>query len=124
MKKFFSILNKDKQKAYDVEDKTQESDTEEEEIDITCEICCLGDREDSLLLCDTCDKGYHTYCIGMNRIPYLDQWFCDECIQDQCEEVQEAQIIEISLAGQISLPIKRSRRSSRNVIYHSRRLRK
>ena len=124
MKKFFSILNKDEHEEFEVEDKTNEESSEEEEIDIICELCSLGDHEDSLLLCDTCDKGYHTYCIGITRIPYLDKWFCDRCILDQSEDVQEAQVLEISLAGQINLPVKRSRAIQRNVVRRSRRLRR
>ena len=27
-----------------------------------CQICCHDDNEAELLLCDCCDKGYHTYC--------------------------------------------------------------
>ena len=28
-----------------------------------CEVCKRTDEEDSLLLCDGCDKGYHTFCL-------------------------------------------------------------
>ncbi|KAH9639524.1 hypothetical protein HF086_006497 [Spodoptera exigua] len=33
--------------------------------------CLCGDNEDQLLLCDGCDKGYHTYCFkpSMDKIP-------------------------------------------------------
>lgn len=27
-----------------------------------CQFCSSGENEDKLLLCDGCDKGYHTYC--------------------------------------------------------------
>lgn len=27
-----------------------------------CQICRKGDNEELLLLCDGCDRGYHTYC--------------------------------------------------------------
>ncbi len=46
-----------------------------------CQLCHSGDDEDSLLLCDGCDKGYHTYCFkpAMTSVPDGD-WYCFECI--------------------------------------------
>ena len=36
-----------------------------------CQFCTSGDHEEKLLLCDGCDKGYHTYCFkpAMDTIP-------------------------------------------------------
>ena len=31
-----------------------------------CQICCRDDNEAELLLCDNCDKGYHTYCFKVS----------------------------------------------------------
>ena len=46
-----------------------------------CQFCSSGDNEDKLLLCDSCDKGYHTYCFKpkMENIPEGD-WYCYECV--------------------------------------------
>ncbi|XP_072937483.1 uncharacterized protein [Epargyreus clarus] len=46
-----------------------------------CQFCLSGDNEDQLLLCDGCDKGYHTYCFKprMENIPEGD-WYCWECV--------------------------------------------
>ncbi|XP_025834875.1 uncharacterized protein LOC108740196 isoform X2 [Agrilus planipennis] len=46
-----------------------------------CQFCHNGDNEDKLLLCDSCDKGYHTYCFKprMENIPEGD-WYCHECM--------------------------------------------
>ncbi|KAL1513282.1 hypothetical protein ABEB36_002708 [Hypothenemus hampei] len=46
-----------------------------------CQFCHSGDNEDKLLLCDSCDKGYHTYCFKpkMENIPEGD-WYCYECM--------------------------------------------
>ena len=46
-----------------------------------CQLCHLGDNESSLLLCDGCDKGYHTYCFKpvITNVPEGD-WYCYECI--------------------------------------------
>ncbi|ESN91155.1 hypothetical protein HELRODRAFT_90399, partial [Helobdella robusta] len=48
---------------------------------VSCQICCSDDDEGQLLLCDMCDKGYHTYCIRpkLQSIPEGD-WYCYECI--------------------------------------------
>ncbi|XP_043227858.1 bromodomain adjacent to zinc finger domain protein 2B-like isoform X5 [Amphibalanus amphitrite] len=46
-----------------------------------CQFCTSGDHEEKLLLCDGCDKGYHTYCFkpAMDTIPDGD-WYCFECV--------------------------------------------
>lgn len=31
-----------------------------------CQICCEDNNEAELLLCDICDRGYHTYCIRVS----------------------------------------------------------
>ncbi|KAL8601347.1 hypothetical protein ACOMHN_054640 [Nucella lapillus] len=48
---------------------------------VTCQICMKDDNEAELLLCDGCDKGYHTYCFKpkMDNIPDGD-WYCYECV--------------------------------------------
>lgn len=45
-----------------------------------CLVCGSGDNPHLLLLCDTpgCDAPYHTYCIGLDRVPEGD-WFCPTC---------------------------------------------
>ncbi|XP_067934838.1 bromodomain adjacent to zinc finger domain protein 2B-like isoform X2 [Watersipora subatra] len=47
---------------------------------VLCQVCRSDDKEDQLLLCDSCDKGYHTYCFRpkMLTIPNGD-WYCWEC---------------------------------------------
>jgi len=47
----------------------------------SCQFCHGGDNENALLLCDSCDKGYHTYCFkpAITIIPEGD-WYCYECI--------------------------------------------
>lgn len=75
--------------TYDVQDKKQvaefdfqqwvtENPEEEEEPGNPCPICDSAEREDVLLLCDSCDAAYHTHCIGLDDIPDGD-WYCMEC---------------------------------------------
>lgn len=75
--------------TYKVEDKKQvaefdfqawlgENVEEEPEQNHPCPICNSAEREDVLLLCDSCDAAYHTDCIGLDGIPDGD-WYCMEC---------------------------------------------
>lgn len=45
-----------------------------------CEVCSSRDDEDSMLLCDGCDNGYHTFCCTppIEEVPEGD-WFCCNC---------------------------------------------
>ncbi|XP_074536838.1 bromodomain adjacent to zinc finger domain protein 2A isoform X2 [Halichoeres trimaculatus] len=48
---------------------------------VTCQVCRKGDNDDCLLLCDSCDRGCHMYCLRpkMTQIPEGD-WFCPTCV--------------------------------------------
>jgi len=47
----------------------------------SCQFCHCGDNEEALLLCDGCDKGYHTYCFKPEKTEIPDgDWYCFECI--------------------------------------------
>lgn len=45
-----------------------------------CEECARGDGEQEMLLCDSCDRGYHMYCLSpiLPTVP-LGDWFCPKC---------------------------------------------
>ncbi|CAH8464869.1 unnamed protein product [Schistosoma intercalatum] len=62
--------------------KQQPSETPPLELDVNCEVCHRPDDEAHLLLCDHCDRGYHTYCLPtpLSSIPDGD-WFCPECLR-------------------------------------------
>lgn len=47
-----------------------------------CEDCSRGDGEQEMLLCDSCDRGYHMYCLSpiLPTVP-LGEWFCPKCAQ-------------------------------------------
>lgn len=50
-----------------------------------CQFCQSGEQEDKLLLCDGCDRGYHTYCFKprMDKIPDGD-WLVFVCQRHLC----------------------------------------
>lgn len=46
-----------------------------------CKICteCLAPHdEDEMMFCDNCDRGYHSYCVGLQEIP-KGRWVCSRC---------------------------------------------
>ncbi|CAL9690338.1 unnamed protein product [Knipowitschia caucasica] len=47
---------------------------------VECQVCLSGDDEESLLLCDSCGKGFHVYCHEprVSSIPESN-WFCSLC---------------------------------------------
>lgn len=46
-----------------------------------CKVCGVDKDDDSVLLCDTCDAEYHTYCLNppLSRIPD-GNWYCPSCV--------------------------------------------
>ncbi|XP_004349098.2 hypothetical protein CAOG_02348 [Capsaspora owczarzaki ATCC 30864] len=52
-----------------------------------CEVCLRPDDESKIILCDSCDHGYHVYCLHppLPRVPDGD-WYCPLCMKKQMEE--------------------------------------
>jgi len=46
---------------------------------IGCEMCTLKTDESLMILCDGCDKGFHTFCIGLGRRVPAGNFFCMTC---------------------------------------------
>ncbi|KAJ2212498.1 hypothetical protein IW140_005506 [Coemansia sp. RSA 1813] len=46
-----------------------------------CEVCKSGEDDESMLICDGCDRGFHMYCLNppLSSIPRND-WYCDACV--------------------------------------------
>lgn len=116
---------------YTVEDKKQVAEFDqnawvaenlEEEESNPCPICGASDNEDVLLLCDACDAPYHTYCVGLDRVPN-GHWFCMECASDgaysrAAEPMHPENLIAPPYSGR-SCPrtwanVRRARRRTRN----------
>jgi thymidylate kinase/transposase InsO family protein len=47
-------------------------------VDLPCEVCNSPEDWPHMLICSTCVKGFHTYCLGINRVPQ-DAWDCPDC---------------------------------------------
>ncbi|XP_024422303.1 lysine-specific demethylase 5D-like isoform X2 [Desmodus rotundus] len=56
-----------------------------------CQICCRGDEDGKLLLCDGCDDHYHIFCLlpSLPEIP-RGNWRCPKCIMVECKKPPEA----------------------------------
>ncbi|KAK9293035.1 hypothetical protein L1049_021019 [Liquidambar formosana] len=84
---------------------------------VSCEHCGSGDRDEELLLCDKCDRGFHMSCLRpiVVRVP-IGSWFCPSCsgqrpkctdVDDKCTSPQDSR--------------KRRRRSGSLVLQKKRR---
>ncbi|XP_026187446.1 bromodomain adjacent to zinc finger domain protein 2A [Mastacembelus armatus] len=54
---------------------------------VTCQVCKKGDNDECLLLCDSCDRGCHMYCLRpkITQVPDGD-WFCPTCVAKDAGE--------------------------------------
>ncbi len=46
-----------------------------------CKICSMCNEphdEDKMMFCDRCDRGFHTYCVGVKDVP-SGSWMCARC---------------------------------------------
>ncbi|GAV03974.1 hypothetical protein RvY_14327 [Ramazzottius varieornatus] len=49
-----------------------------------CLKCTRATQEEKLMFCDLCDRGYHSFCVGVPRIPH-GRWLCEQCAKcSQC----------------------------------------
>ena len=58
--------------------KERVSKDRDEEDNIICAICDKGTYPAKLVLCDSCDQGYHTFCYGLEQVP-KGEWVCASC---------------------------------------------
>ena len=69
------------EKTYEFDDVLQEN---ERVKDIVCSICYSGLDEEQLVICDGCEKDYHTYCHdpAVPNVGDVDiKWYCKNCIE-------------------------------------------
>lgn len=46
-----------------------------------CEACGKNDDRPSILICDSCDYGYHRYCLDPQaKLPLIHDWHCPRCL--------------------------------------------
>lgn len=66
-----------------------------------CSKCNNPHDEDKMMFCDRCDRGFHTYCVGMSQVP-TGSWLCKPCSEfnDKLNAIQEK--INIAKASQMN----------------------
>ncbi|XP_023677331.1 PHD finger protein 10 isoform X2 [Paramormyrops kingsleyae] len=47
----------------------------------TCMVCEQPHHEEEMMFCDQCDRGFHTFCVGVVSIP-LGRWVCELCTKE------------------------------------------
>jgi len=91
----------------------KQADLEHQDVvNATCEICNINENDDQCLLCDMCNKAYHTYCLGLPGLPDDEYWFCKQC-KKEAAKVQIVPTLSMSNPiGHASNPNSISRSSS------------
>jgi len=56
-----------------------------------CSICSKLDGEDQMMFCDRCDRGYHTYCVGLAELP-SGHWVCPKFCRQRVTEQNTSQL--------------------------------
>jgi uncharacterized Zn finger protein (UPF0148 family) len=79
--------------AVDGSEEDEEDEEDEDEEDAPCEICRSSANDKQMLLCDGCDKGYHTFCLKpkLKGIPDGD-WFCPKCQEKENEKEEDSEL--------------------------------
>lgn len=86
--------------------------------DIICECCGNGDNEKILLLCDGCDKAYHTYCVSLGEnIPQTD-WYCNDCISRRRQYLNHSSLITFASNSNTSTINRQTRKIRKKATRH------
>lgn len=77
-----SLLSDDEEDGFDLgSDSDSRSGSEDDDDDEACIVCHRTDNPKRTILCDSCDKPFHIYCLTppLERVPAGD-WICNTCI--------------------------------------------
>ena len=44
-----------------------------------CSVCSSAQDDEKMMFCDRCDRGFHTYCVNVDKVPE-GSWLCTECV--------------------------------------------
>jgi hypothetical protein len=56
-----------------------------------CSTCNNPHDEDKMMFCDRCDRGFHTYCVGVKVVP-SGTWLCKTCSSDRRTSISQDNI--------------------------------
>ncbi|KAL1523034.1 hypothetical protein AB1Y20_017996 [Prymnesium parvum] len=73
------VTAKEQQKPEMSEEELRRFEEEADEV-YNCRVCFCGDDAETILLCDSCDSGYHMHCLSppLRTVPEGD-WYCPDC---------------------------------------------
>lgn len=55
-----------------------------------CRLCFNKFGKEQTILCDKCDQEYHTFCLGLDKIPD-EEWECPACVEDEQKKTHAEQ---------------------------------
>ena len=62
--------------------------------DTACIACGSAEQPESMLICDSCQQGFHLSCFGLAAIPEEDEWVCGGCIALQNPQIGSSIVLE------------------------------
>ena len=62
--------------------------------DTACIACGSAEQPESMLICDSCQQGFHLSCFGLAAIPEEDKWVCGGCIALQSLQIGSSIVLE------------------------------
>lgn len=114
--RFCRIKNESTGEIIITENRDQVTDTDFSFFETKCSICDRFDEEDTMLLCDQCNQGFHTTCLGMKGIPDVLEWYCDDCLKNMTGYRARLIIRAMVKVGRV-IPKERKRLKKLKVLY-------
>jgi hypothetical protein len=76
----------------------QQADSQPQDSGIDPDTACIGCGQDSspetMLICDSCEQGFHLSCFGLSHVPETETWHCLGCSSLQQLQVGSTVVIE------------------------------
>lgn len=67
----------------------QDNSNPSSDMNIACSTCGSTEEEDIVLLCDSCNARYYTYCVRLKKNVPDGSWFCPRCLEDRGVATQQ-----------------------------------
>ena len=71
-----------------------------------CVVCHLPDDDKSMILCDSCNRGWHYYCVTppLTKVPHTRLWVCPQCtdagvVLDKLKTLRQYELTKFSRSG-------------------------
>ena len=79
-KQLMALATPESEDTADPDFEAEDSRSESVETGMSCEVCSLTNRDSDMLVCESCNRGYHTFCLRprLFEVP-SESWFCGDC---------------------------------------------